>query len=256
MNEDINKNAWEQEHVSAWVERFGLPETYALKLTANPHGPILNLESYFGTIAGKNILNVMGSNGNKAVALSLLGAHVTVVDFSESNRQYALALAREAGVKIDYILCDILKFDAFDKYDLAFAEMGILHYFLNLEAFYKVLYLALKQGGELVIRDFHPVSTKLISSRGSTAKVRKHKVEGDYFDSSLVEKTVSYGKYISEEENENVEKVYLRNWTLGEIVTSAVNVGFKVVCLIEEPNKSSEVYDKGIPKTFILKLIK
>ncbi|MDH8677639.1 class I SAM-dependent methyltransferase [Fusibacter bizertensis] len=256
MNENINKNAWEQEHVSAWIERFGPPETYALKLKANPHGPIINLESQFGSIVGKNILNVMGSNGNKAVALALLGAQVTVVDFSESNKQYALELAKEAGVNINYILCDILKLEVDDQYDLAFAEMGILHYFLDLEVFYNVLYKVLKSGGELIIRDFHPVSTKLISSRGSTAKVRKHKVEGDYFDSNLVEKTVSYGKYIAGEKSEKAEKVFLRNWTLGEIVTSAANVGFKVVSLTEEPNKSSDVYDKGIPKTFIIKLRK
>jgi hypothetical protein len=32
-------------------------------------------------------------------------------------------------------------------------------------------------GGRLILRDFHPVSTKLISSRG-----KKHKATGNYFD--------------------------------------------------------------------------
>lgn len=253
MTDEVNKVAWEQDHLSAWVERFGTPDVYAKKLKLNPHRPISNLETYLGQVEGKEILNVMGSNGNKAVALALLGAKVTVADFSKSNEEYALALAKAAGVQITYKLCDILQLEEVGKYDLAFAEMGILHYFIDLEAFYAILFKSLKSGGELIIRDFHPISTKLISSRGSTAKVRKHKVEGDYFDSTLVEKMVSYGKYLSDEK---AEKVYLRNWTLGEIVTASAGVGFKVVALIEEPNKSSDVFDKGIPKTFILKLKK
>lgn len=46
--------------------------------------------------------------------------------------------------------------------------------------------------------------------------------------------------------------VYWRRWTLGEIVTAAASSGLVIRQLIEEPNLSSDVYDKGIPKTFTL----
>ena len=91
-------------------------------------------------------------------------------------------------------------------YDIVFAEMGILHYFSDLSPFMNVIHSLLKDGGKAVLRDFHPVSTKLITSRGSTAKVRKHKVTGDYFDTSLEEKEVAYSKYLEKGE---VEKVFL-----------------------------------------------
>jgi len=253
MSESENKNAWEKEHASAWIERFGTPEEYAKKIVRDPLNSLGPLAGHLGVVDGKKILNIMGSNGNKAVALSLLGASVTIVDFSESNKSYAEALAKEANVSITYVVEDVLKLTRDASFDIAFAEMGILHYFTELSLFFNMMHQVLKTGGVAIVRDFHPVSTKLISSRGSTAKVRKHKVEGDYFDTSLTEKVVSYGKYLTDE---TPEKVYLRNWTLGEIVTAAAQSGFRIEALIEEPNLSSDVFDKGIPKTFVLKMTK
>jgi hypothetical protein len=43
-----------------------------------------------------------------------------------------------------------------------------------------------------VLRDFHPVTTKLVSSRG-----RKHKVVGSYFDQGLATTQVAFSKYSS-----------------------------------------------------------
>mgnify|MGYP000864418204 CR=1 FL=1 len=252
MSNQNNASAWAKEHFDAWVRRFGTPEAYAEKIKKEPNSILGPLSAYFVNVNQKKIINLMGSNGNKAVALSLLGAKVTVVDFSESNKTYAMALAKEAGVEIEYLVSDILALSMKESYDLAFAEMGILHYFTDLSVFFSTIYNVLNLGGECLIRDFHPISTKLISSRGSTAKVRKHKVDGDYFSDALFEKEVSYGKYGEDEP----EKVYLRLWTLGEIITAAAHAGFVVAELKEEPNQSSDVFDKGIPKTFVLKLLK
>jgi ubiquinone/menaquinone biosynthesis C-methylase UbiE len=112
-----------------------------------------------------------------------MGAEVTVADFSEANGRYATELAQEAGVKLDYIVSDVLGLPEAvldGSYDLVFAEMGIVHYFTDLAPFMTTAYRLLAPGGKFVLRDFHPVTTKLISSKGSTAKVRKHKVSGDY----------------------------------------------------------------------------
>ncbi|WP_242850070.1 class I SAM-dependent methyltransferase [Clostridium polynesiense] len=206
-----------------------------------------------GNVEGKRIMNLMGSNGIKAVALALLGAEVTVVDFSEENKRYALELAKEAEVKIEYLLSDLLKLTdekLWGSFDIVFAEMGILHYFSDLKPFMSMAYKLLKKDGVFVIRDFHPVSTKLISSRGSTAKIRKHKVDGDYFDKSLKEKLVSYSKYLNNQEQQ--DKVLLRLWNLGEIVTGIADSGLVIQGLEEEPNLSSDTFDKGIPKTFVI----
>lgn len=254
---DINEESWNKGAYDAWVERFGKPQEAADKIKNNPSGTLSVLYSKFGDVRGKKIMNLMGSNGNKAVALALLGAAVTVVDFSEGNMRYASELAKEAGVKINYILSDVLKLpeDEFKcNYDIVFAEMGILHYFTDLHPFLNVVYRLLGSNGLFVIRDFHPVSTKLISSRGTTAKIRKHKVTGDYFDCSLKETDVAFSKY--SKDIEESKKVLLREWNLGEIITAVANEGLIIKGLQEEPNMSSDVFDKGIPKTFTLEAVK
>ncbi|PJI08419.1 MULTISPECIES: class I SAM-dependent methyltransferase [Clostridium] len=255
MNEitNINEDAWNKETYSAWVERFGTPDDAAKKICENPYKFLSVLKEKFGDVNGKKIMNIMGSNGIKAVSLASLGADVSVVDFSKGNMNYALDLAEKANVKINYILSDVLKLPEnfiTGDYDIVFAEMGILHYFLDLSPFMELIYKLLKNGGTFILRDFHPVSTKLITSRGTTAKVRKHKVTGNYFDTSLEEKDAAFSKYLLD--NSEPEKVLLRKWTLGEIVTSVASSGFTIKTLDEEPNLSCDNFDKGIPKTFTL----
>jgi hypothetical protein len=109
----------------------------------------------------------------------------------------------------------------------------------------------------LILQDFHPVSTKLISSRGTKANIRKHKVTGDYFDTSLIEKEVAYTKYLDRGVVlDAARKVRLRNWALGEIVTSIAAEGMYVKTLEELPNLTCDVFDKGIPKSYIIVAIK
>lgn len=254
-----SEELWNEDTYTAWVARFGTPSEAAAKLIKEPSAKLYPLSTYFGDVQGKKIMNLMGSNGMKAVALSLLGADVTVADFSEANARYAADLAQEADVQLNYIVSDVLKLPDHvldGSYDIVFAELGIVHYFTDLAPFMETVRHLLSPDGIFVLRDFHPVTTKLISSKGSTAKVRKHKVSGDYFDTTLEEKKVSYSKYLPstgkplDEQEHSV--VYWRRWTLGEIVTAAASSGLVIRQLIEEPNLSSNVYDKGIPKTFTL----
>lgn len=245
--------AWNQDTYPAWVERFGPPESAAARLKLDPQKNLGSLAGCLLPLRGKRVMNLMGSHGGKAVAMALLGAEVTVADFSAGNRRYALELAKAAGVELHYILSEVLALDMNEhgkRYDVVVAEMGILHYFRQLEPFMALAYGLLAAGGRFVLRDFHPVSTKLLSYRGSTAKVRKYKVDGDYFSAEPRETDVAYSKFADLDSRQ--AKVSLRYWTLGEVVTAAARSGLMIQELKEEPNLSSEVFDKGIPKTFIL----
>ncbi|WP_245864450.1 class I SAM-dependent methyltransferase [Paenibacillus donghaensis] len=254
-----SEELWNEDTYAAWVSRFGTPAEAALKLKKDPGAKLYPLSAYFGEVSGRRMMNLMGSNGMKAVALALQGAQVSVADFSEANARYAGELAEQAGVELNYIVSDVLKLPeevTNGTYDIVFAELGIVHYFTDLAPFMDTAYKLLAAGGRFVLRDFHPVTTKLITSKGSTAKVRKHKVTGDYFDTALQEKKVSYSKYLpSSGEVTGAAAhsvVYWRRWTLGELVTAAAASGLIIRQLVEEPNLSSDVYDRGIPKTFTL----
>lgn len=248
-----NQSSWNSETYNAWIERFGTPKEIAEKIIASPTKMLSSLKDLFVDVKGKKILNIMGSNGIKGVALAILGADVTIVDFSEANRQYALEVAESANVTINYIKSDILKIREYienNSFDCVFAEMGILHYFTDLKPFMSIVYDMLKDNGKFIIKDFHPISTKLITYRGSTAKVRKYKIAGDYFDSSIEKVEVAFSKHLVV--NDDIHYVYIRKWTLGEIITTVAEAGLIVCSLTEEPNQSSEIFDRGIPKTFTL----
>lgn len=252
---DTIQTPWNEDSYDAWIERFGTPLEAALKLKKDPTVKLQPILQYFGDVKDKEVMNLMGSNGIKATALALLGAKAAVIDLSEGNAKYAIELAEQAGVQINYLVSDVLNIPAEAmeaKYDIVFAELGIVHYFTDLKPFFDAAVALLKSEGRFVLRDFHPISTKLISSRGSTAKVRKHKVDGDYFDTSLEEKEVSYAKYLPEGTVIETRKVYWRRWTLGEVVTAIAEAGLTIKLLHEEPNLSSEVFDKGIPKTYTI----
>lgn len=250
----INEAAWNQMAFDAWVNRFGTPYDAAAKLKLDPISRLGSVYKHFGSIRGKRIANLLGSNGNKAVALALLGAEVTVVDFASENARYGNELAEESGVNIRYVIEDVLKLPGDEltgDYDVVFTEMGILHYFLDLRPFMTVISRLLKKGGKLILQDFHPVSTKLITSKG-----KKHKVTGDYFDKSIEIKDVAYMKFVpsieefTNEEKAALPKVRLRKWTLGEIITSVSSAGLFINVLEEDEGVKPD--DKGIPKTFTL----
>lgn len=257
MGKDLsitNEKAWNHFAYDAWVNRFGTPMDAAIKIMKNPEGRLLSLRKHFGDVRGKKVMNLLGSHGNKAVALSLLGADLTIVDMSKENARYASELAAAAGVEINYIISDVLELspeNLTSDYDIVFSELGILHYFTDLQPFINVFYKLLKPGGKAIIQDFHPFS-KLIESRGTTHKTRKHKITGDYFDTSLIETDVAFSKFLPEEMQYEIPKVTLRKWTLGEIVTSVAQSGLTIKLLEEEGNLSSEVFDRGIPKTFTI----
>ena len=251
---ETNEIAWNQLAYEAWTNRFGTPFESATKIKTDPVKKLGSIYKYFGDVENKKIINLLGSHGSKAVALALLGAEVSVVDFSWDNQRYACELAKAADTQINYIVSDVLNIPPSENlvnFDIAFCELGILHYFTDLQLFFQIVYNMLKKNGVFIIQDFHPVSTKLITSKG-----KKHKVTGDYFSSSFEETEVAYLKFIpgidslSETEKNGFKKALLRKWTLGEIITALAQVGF----LIKELNESQgpKPEDKGIPKLFTI----
>ena len=247
-NSELNEAAWNQDAYDAWVQRFGTPQDASARIKKDPQARLASLFPYLEPLAGKKVINLLGSHGTKAIAMALLGADVTVVDISQENAHYARAVATMINVNLYYITSDVLNMpvDTLDaSYDLVLMELGVLHYFVDLEPLAHVIVNLLRPGGRLVLQDFHPISTKLISSKG-----KKHKVVGNYFDKSITVTDVAFSKHLPNDKQHSPQQVYLRKWTLGEIVTAIAQAGLSIRRLDEEPN--SKIDDIGLPKTFTL----
>ena len=229
----MNRKAWNHRTEEAWSILYGKPSVFAKQLAEDPKKHLSRTIDFLGDVSGKRIVNLLGSNGRKAVPLALLGADVTVVDISESNKRYAQALARCAGVEINYILGDILSFDTtkiHETFDIVFMELGIMHYFIDLAPVASLIYQLLKPGGRYVLDDSHPIKKCIKMDDVDTPYL-----EGDYFDPAVVESSVAYSSALDNYEESNPPKVMMRRWTLGEIITAIAEANLTIKKLSESP---------------------
>ncbi len=236
-----NEQAWNQEQYKALISRYGEPKELANKIKQNPKQRISPFGKYMPNLVDKKVIHLLGSNGIKAIAMALMGADVTVVDFSRENEKYAKELAVYADVKINYVVSDVFSTTK-QQANVILMELGVLHYFLHLPELFSLVMELLCAGGVLILHEFHPISTKLITSTG-----KKHKVDGNYFEPSITTNNVAFAKHLQEKD---LAQVIQRKWTLGEVVTAIAAVGLVIRVLEEEPNH--KVHDIGLPKTYTI----
>ncbi|MFL0269318.1 class I SAM-dependent methyltransferase [Candidatus Clostridium radicumherbarum] len=252
IQSDTNKKAWSYKAYEFWINNIGSPLDLAVDMKKQPEKHLRRHLEYLGDVKGKKIANLLGSCGKKAVPLAILGADVTVIDISEENKNYAMEVAKEAGVDLTYIVSDFLDLDITkmcNSFDIAYLEGGILHYFGDLNDLSKKIYSMIKVGGKLVLNDFHPIrkifKVRDIFDLSDDALC----LEGDYFEDTFQIGEVAYEKFFPENEQDKFPKCLLRYWTMGEIISSFAASGFIIDKLIEGPRYDSH---KNIPGEFTL----
>lgn len=244
---EINKKAWSYRAYEWWETISGSPKETAKDMKRDPRHYVRRHIDYMGDVAGKKIAVLLGSSGRKAIPLAILGAQVTVVDISPENAKYAIQTAKEAGVNIHFIVSDLFAINMDElrnTFDIVYLEGGILHYFAELDPFANIVFELLRDGGRLVLNDFHPIR-KMIKPRGDDAFV----IEGDYFNTELFYGDVAYKSMFPDSEQGDFPDCLLRYWNLGEIISSIAACGLVIEKLVEEPR-----YDKhkNLPGNFTL----
>lgn len=243
-----NEEAWNQNNYIALVNRYGQPSELAEKISQNPKWRLHPFYKYLDDVKGKKITHLMGSNGVKAVALATLGAEVKVVDFSKENATFAQELAAATNVDITYVVSDIMSLEEEHlkgNQDFVLMELGVLHYLIDLQPLLEKIKKLLKPGGRFVLHEFHPISTKLITSTG-----KKHKVTGNYFAPIIERNPVAFTKHMPDEEKVQLAQVIQRKWSIGELITAVGQSGLVIKVFEEEPNH--KLHDIGLPKTYTL----
>lgn len=234
---DTNRAAWNADRYQAWCDAYGEPRVAAHKIVADPAHVLRRLICHLGEVNGRRVCSVQGSHGRVAAALAKLGAEVTVIDFAEENRRYALALAEACGVTIDYRVCDVMEAGGLGlsgDFDALVMELGVVHYHQDIGRFFSVMRELAKSGGLLVLNEFHPVQRKLFWDAA----------DGDYFRAELIVADVPDPTG----EGRRLGECAYRMWTLGEIVTAAVRAGFILEKLEEHPDWDNP----RLPGTFTL----
>ena len=80
-----------------------------------------------GDVAGKRLLHLQCHFGLDTLSLARLGAGVTGLDFSPPAIAQARSLAREAGIRADFIVADVLEPPSgLSGFDIVFASWGAI----------------------------------------------------------------------------------------------------------------------------------
>lgn len=230
----MNKQAWEYRAYEFWCKRDGTPSEKSIEILKDPRASLKKHSKYFDNVEGLNIANICGSNGRKAVPLSILGAEVTIFDLWEENKRYALELADCSNTVIKYVVGDILDLDMKKNqhhFDLLYLEGGILHYFDDLAQLMDVLYSILKVGGELILSDYHPIKTCITPEFVYIPK---------YFNRDTFQDDISYRQFFSPDEQHDFPSVCLSHHTLSDIINSVISVGFTLQLLDEHRGWNGE----------------
>lgn len=231
-----NKKAWEYDAYNFWVKHHGLPAEVASSYKENPEGKLKKYAQYFDTYKDVEIANVCGSCGKKAIPLALLGANVTLFDFSEDNKRYATEVAREVNISLDYIVGDVLDIDMSiykEQFDVVFMEGGILHNFHDINQFMSVLNNLLKPGGKLICSDFHPF-TKISDTLGLENDTM------DYFSTDIFEGEMAHARFYPDHIRDQIPRCSYRKYTVSEVLNTIIQSGFVITQVDEHPSWVNE----------------
>ena len=172
-----------------------------------------------GDISGKSILHMQCNCGLDTLSLTRRGAKVTGVDLSEKNISFARGLAREVNLDTRFICCDVLELDKElqETFDIVMATYGIFCWIDDLERWMRVTANHLKSGGHFIYVDCHPAAWPFNE---------KGEVESSYFHEK---------EPLFNEATEDDMATYEWQWTVADIVNSAIKAGLTIEELGEHP---------------------
>jgi SAM-dependent methyltransferase len=112
-----------------------------------------------GEVDGLDLLHVQCHIGFDTVTLARRGARVTGVDLSPISLERTGAIARQCGVQVGLVEADAtrLPVDLHDRFDLAYATIGVICWIGDLQAWMRSVAACLRPGGSLVLVDIHPL---------------------------------------------------------------------------------------------------
>jgi SAM-dependent methyltransferase len=184
-----------------------------------------------GPVAGLRGVHLQCHIGTDTVSLARLGARMTGLDFSPAAIVEARALARSAGVEVEFVESDVYaapKVLPEGEFDLVFTGVGALCWLPDIRRWAGVVGALLKPGGRLFLREGHPMLWTLHENGKDGLKVAYRYFETEQplvFDEpeTYVETPVQFTHTVSHSWNHGI----------GEIVSALLAEGMRLTMLEE-----------------------
>ncbi|MEE1931453.1 class I SAM-dependent methyltransferase [Streptomyces sp. TRM 70351] len=189
-----------------------------------------------GDVRGLRLLHLQCHFGLDTLSWARRGAEVTGVDFSPAAIAVARAAAAETGIGARFETADVQDLPRPDEpYDLAVTTYGVLCWISDLVAWSQGIARSLKEGGRLVVVDFHPILEYVHPGKMTGA-------EG-YFGAPAAKGVWNRGTYA--DQSADIEYREFR-WqhTLADIATALLGAGLTLTTLREHPYSSYQLFEE------------
>jgi len=226
----INHANWESR-----VPAHAASEGYGLRRYADDPTHLSEVVRFdlprLGEIADLDVVHLQCHIGTDTISLARLGARVTGLDFSGSAIAVARQLSVDAGSPVDFVEADV--YDAPDRlgrerFDLVYTGVGALCWLPDVARWATVVAEVLRPGGELFIREGHPVLWALDDVRSDALVV----LDFPYFETEGV--SISDDEtYVDHDEPLPFTEIIHFNHGLAEIFNALWSAGMEIT-LFEE----------------------
>jgi len=231
---EINRASWDELAVAHGQDAYYDSEALIAGASSLIEEEMAALEAAVGReLGGRRVLHVQCHLGFDAITLARRGARVTGVDFSMAALAKAESLAGRCGVEVEWICADAIQLPGSldNRFDLAWATIGVLCWIADVSAWMRSVARALAPGGHLVLIDGHPLGRMLKSNPLRVARA--------YGGGS---RSVSEPGWDYATELRPGRQVQFFH-SLGEIVSAAADAGLRVKQLLEHTEISSSLCD-------------
>ena len=224
-------------NLANWNSRVGFHEQgYGLERFRSDPAHLSDVVRFdlprLGDVAGLDAVHLQCHIGTDTLSLARLGARMTGLDFSEPALDAARRLASECGAAIEYVCSEV--YDAPEVlgrecFDLVYTGIGALCWLPDVRRWAQVVADLLRPGGQLFIREGHPMVWALCDPRPDQLLV----VEYPYFSvegGTHFSEAVTYVEHEGELESPDIISF---NHSLSEIFNALWDAGMQLTGFVE-----------------------
>ncbi len=229
---------WTELNRASWDERaapHAASDDYALdRFAAQPDflsGVVRFDLPRLPEVAGRRGVHLQCHIGTDTLSLARLGARMSGLDFSAPAIAEARALAARVGADIEYVQAtvdDAVRVLEPGGFDFVFTGIGALCWLPDVAAWARTVAALLRPGGELFLREGHPMLWTLDEGRADALTVRY-----PYFETAEPVVFDEPGTYVETEHEFLHTRSASWNHGLGEVVSALLQAGL-VITLLEE----------------------
>lgn len=195
---------------------------WSIRLTGTKNIPV----DWLQDIANKDILCLAGGGGHQGPILAAAGTNVTVADISESQLQIDKQVAKEHGLSISTVVCDMRNLSALDdaSFDVIINPCSV-NFCPEVQPVWREAFRVLRNGGELIAGMINPVNYLFDAAAMEKGEfVVCHKIPYSDWDLPQKEREATLGP----------ERPIDFGHTLTDLVGGQMHEGFHLIDMFED----------------------